>query len=188
MALQAPAKYQSQPAVKTATDRALDCLSKIQDAAGGFDSWGKKNSESCVQVIVALCELDISPDDPRFVKNGNSLPDNLFTYRLSNGSFRHVAGGVSHLMATEQGFYAMVARAAKLCGMNTEMEDDEILNTLAQFGDYVSAGAWARESLASCYREWILDQADLNVEPHRVILRCEIAQMVYNLLGCAELL
>ena len=82
----------------------------------------------------------------------------------------------------------MVARAAKLCGMDTELESYEIRNTLAQFGDYVTVGAWAQESMAFCYREDILDQSDLNVEPYRPILRCEMAQMLYNLLGSAKLL
>ena len=70
MALQALAKYQDQPAVAQATEEALTCMSKMQDAEGGFSAWGEKNSESCVQMIVGLCELGISLDDPRFVKNG----------------------------------------------------------------------------------------------------------------------
>ena len=82
----------------------------------------------------------------------------------------------------------MVARAAKLCGMDTELETYEILNVLAQFGDYVTIGEWARESMAFCYGEDILDQSDLNAEPNRAILRCEIAQMLYNLLDSAKLL
>lgn len=82
----------------------------------------------------------------------------------------------------------MVARAAQLCGMDTELETYEILNALAQFGDYVTVGEWAREGLAFCYGEDILDQSDLNVEPNRAILRCEIAQMLYNMLAKAKLL
>ena len=57
MALQALAKYQAQSAVKAATDKALTCLSKMQDSDGGYASWETSNSESVVQVIVALCEL-----------------------------------------------------------------------------------------------------------------------------------
>ena len=82
----------------------------------------------------------------------------------------------------------MVARAAKLCGMDTALENYEILNVLAQFGDYISIDAWARESMAFCYGEDILDQSDLNVAPKRAILRCEIAQMIYNMLREANLL
>ena len=344
MALQALAKYQEQPAVKTATEEALNRLSKMQDVDGGYASWGTTNSESVVQVIVALCELGIDIEDSRFVKNGKSLLDNLMTYRNNDGSFRHTSDGRgSDQMAAEQGFYgivaamramqgknslyrmsdcsirvskntgvdtiglpgkhadvqkvaitspgktfsdisahknqpaiealiargiingmgndsyapdetmtraqfativvkalgltpkasdvftdftadkwyapyigtayaygivngksattfdpegtitrqeaaAMVARAAKLCGMDTSLETYEILNALAQFGDYVTVDDWAKESMAFCYSEDILDQNDLDIEPKRAILRCEIAQMLYNMLGSTKLL
>ena len=344
MALQALAKYQTQSAVKAATDKALTCLSKMQDADGGYASWETSNSESVVQVIVALCELGIDLNDSRFVKNGNTLLDNLLSYRNADGSFSHTANGSGNdQMSSEQGFYgivaamraieeknslyrmsdcpirvsgnagmntiglpdkhadvqkvpvtvpgttfsditnhanktaieelaargiitgynatsfgpndtmtraqfativvrglglpltatnnftdvkagswyasyvgtaysygivngrtvtsfdpegtitrqeaaAMVARAAKLCGMDTELETYEILNVLAQFGDYIRIGEWARESMAFCYGEDILDQSDLNAEPNRAILRCEIAQMLYNMLVKAKLM
>ena len=344
MALQALAKYQSQTAVKNATDRALTCLGKMQDKKGGFSNSGTANVESVVQVIVALCELGIDFNDSRFVKNGYTLLDNLFSYRNTDGSFAHTADDSgNNQMAAEQGFYslaavmratqgknslyrmsdctirvsgnagvntiglpekhtavqkipvtapgttfaditrhknktaieelaargiivgynadsfgpndtmtraqfatiivralglplmttnkftdvkasawyasfvgsaytygivngtsastfnpdgtitrqeavAMVARAAKLCGMDTALENYEILNVLAQFGDYISIDAWARESMAFCYGEDILDQSDLNVAPKRAILRCEIAQMIYNMLREANLL
>lgn len=344
MALQALAKYQAQSAVKAATDKALTCLSKMQDSGGGYASWETSNSESVVQVIVALCELGIDLNDSRFTKNGSTLLDNLFSYRNADGSFSHTANGSGNdQMSSEQGFYgivavmramqgknslyrmsdcsirvsgnagldtiglpgkhadvqkvpvtvpgttfaditnhanktaieelaargiitgynatsfgpndtmtraqfativvrglglplmttnnfsdvkagswyasyvgtaysygivngrtattfdpegtitrqeaaAMVARAAKLCGMDTELETYEILNVLAQFGDYMSIGEWARESMAFCYGEDILDQSDWNVEPNRAILRCEIAQMLYNMLVKATLM
>lgn len=70
-------------AVAKATEGALACMSKQQNAQGGYASWGNVNSESCVQMIVALCELGISLDDSRFVKNGNTLLDNLMTFYRS---------------------------------------------------------------------------------------------------------
>lgn len=343
MALQALARYQDQAAVKTAAERALTRLSSIQDTDGGYSSWGTANAESTAQVIVALCELGIDLNDPRFVKNGHSLVDNLMSYRGTDGSFLHTADGSgSNQMAAEQGFYAlvaalrasegrnslyrmddaavrmtdsavssnglpgkhadvkcpvvsvpgasfsdtdghpnqaalealaargiiagfddgtfaphatmtraqfaavvvrglglplqtsgnftdikpvdwcasfvgtaytygivngrtastfdpngtitrqeaavMVARAAKLCGMDTKMEENEIFHTLAQFPDCMTVGQWARESVAFCYSENIFDQSDLDAEPTRAILRCEVAQMVYNLLDRAKLL
>lgn len=111
MALQALAKYQDQKAVKTATDSALTWLSKNQDSKGGFASWGTTNVESVAQVIVALCELGISLDDSRFVKNGHTLTENLLSFRQSNGGFYHVLDGSdgNNQMSAEQGFYALVA-------------------------------------------------------------------------------
>lgn len=346
MALQALAKYQEQAAVKTATDKALDCLSKMQRPDGSFASWGTTNSESVAQVIVALCELGISLDDSRFVKNGNTALDNLLTYQQSDGSFMHtVDGSGNNQMSSEQGFYSlvaalraatsksslyrmsdsisigeegstglkkgeglegkhgdvkampvtapgtnfddiynsanrsaievlaargiingkgnglfdpnanmtraefatiitrglglvpentgvftdvmpdqwyasyigtankygivngiggglfnpngtitrqeaatMVARAAKLCGMDTELSPSTIRDMLAQFGDYVTVASWAQTSMAFCYQEGILDQSVLNIEPVKPILRCEIAQMLFNMLTKANLI
>ena len=342
MALQALANYQSQPAVKPAVERAVDCLSAMQDRDGGYSSYETPNAESVVQVIVALTALGIDLDDPRFVKDGTLL-DSLLRYQQPDGSFRHTAGGEGdNQMAAEQGLYglaaalraaqdrtglydmsdvegtvadaatpasglpgkhadvksvpvtapnatfsdlaghenqaavealasraiisgkgdgtfapdatmtraefavivvralglegkttdaftdvpagqwyapyvgtastygvisgvgggrfnpygtitrqeaaSMVARAARLCGMDTGLGEVEIRNTLAQFGDYMTVAAWAKESVAFCYRADILDQSDLEVAPTAAIRRGEIAQMLYNLLSSAKLL
>ena len=342
MALQALAKYQSQPAVKTATDEALNCLSNMQDDNGGFSSWGTANSESVVQVIVSLCELGIDYNDSRFVKNGFTLLDNLMTYRNDDGSFRHTANGSgSNQMAAEQGFYGIVAvmramqgknslyrmsdaisftestetvvglknknpvvqkmniinpgktfedivahkditaiealasrgiingktensfepnstmtraefatiiarglglpqksnaifsdvtandwfynyvgtaytygiikgvsenefnpngtitreeaavmvtRAAKLCGMDTEMDTLAARDVLAQFFDYVKASDWSQSSLAFCYSKKILDDSVMDIKPKEAVTRAEIAAMLFNMLSLAKLL
>lgn len=341
MVLQALSKYQEQERVKTAAEKALTCLSKRQEADGGYSSWGSTNSESVVHVIVALCELGIDVNDARFVKNGKTLLNNLLSFHQADGSFLHMSSGSgSNQMASEQGFYAlvaaqrakegkpslyrmrdvsikisntsseglsgkhkdvkksavsipnktfpdiaqhknheaiealaqrsiingtpdglfspnksmtraefstivvkalglepkadtafrdvtsdawyapyvgtahrygivsgigeqkfnpsgtitrqeaalMVARAAKLCGMDTTMDGNAVRDTLAPFGDYVTVSSWAQSGVAFCYREHILDQSDLKIEPIRPILRAEIAQMLYYMLSSAKLL
>ena len=82
----------------------------------------------------------------------------------------------------------MVARAAKLCGLDTAMSAAATKDMLAQFGDYRGVASWAKEPLAFCYSAGILDQSDLNIEPTKAILCCEIAQMLYNMLTAAELI
>lgn len=345
MALQALSKYQDRMDVQKAVAQALDCMSKKQDEQGGFSSWGTANSESVVQMIMALTELGIPLDDARFVKGGHTLIDNLLTYRNADGSFNHTKDGTGvSQMATEQALYglvaaqrardgknslyrmediekrgdfaptetagtglpdkiadvkpmpviypgktfpdidshanrsaiealasrgiingmgsgtfspdktmtraeftaiitrglglapkadnsfsdvppaqwyapyvgaaasygivngvggnrfnpsgsitrqeaaAMVARAAKLCGIDISMDDTAVRDMLAQFGDYVKVGGWARGSVASCYSEGILDQSDLEIRPAMAITRGEIAQMLFNMLGRANLL
>jgi len=89
---------------------------------------------------------------------------------------------------TRQEAAAMVARAAKLCGLDTAMDAAATKDMLAQFGDYRSVASWAKEPMAFCYSANILDQSDLNIEPTKAILRCEIAQMLYNMLTAAELI
>ena len=349
MALQALAKYQDNPEVKAATDRALVFLSGLQDENGGFSSGFSEGSsavESAVQVLVALSELGIPIDDPRFVKNGNTLVDNILSFRNPDGSFRHSPDSIEgNLMSTEQALYGlvaaqralegrnslyrmsdavkrgefittasieiiglpgkhtdvrkvevispgrtfmdvrnhlnqgaiealaergiitgksenlfepdatmtraefaaivtrglglpertvtvftdvetaawfaravgtayyyeiitgtsattfnpsgtitrqeaavMVARAGRLCGIDTDLNDREILNILAQFGDYRTAAYWAQEALAFCYREGILDESEFYIQPLAEITRGEIAEMLYQLLGKANLL
>lgn len=110
MALQALSNYQEQAEVKAATDKALAWLSSVQDAQGGFSSWGEANSESVVQVIVALTSLDIPLDDSRFVKGGHSLLENMLSFYQPGKGFLHVqSGGGNSLMSSEQGLYAMAA-------------------------------------------------------------------------------
>ena len=344
MALQALAKYRSQPEVEAAVAGALACLSAMQDADGGFSGWDSASSESVVQAIIALCELGISLDDPRFVKNGKSLLDKLLTYKNDDGSFNHTEDGEgSSRMSAEQALCAlaavhraaegrnslynmtdtplaggmedkpqvglagkhsdvtaqevvspgktfadtaahenkyaieqlaargiingksdnefdpnatvtraeyaaivtrglglphklhsftftdvqpgdwhfdyvftayeyrivsgvgegmfnpdgtitrqeaavMTARAAAQCGMKTELNDDAIRNILAQFGDYKAVADWAGEAMAFCFDSGILSDEDFDIQPGAAVKRCEIAQMLFNMLSKAKLL
>lgn len=109
MALQALSRYRGDAAVDAAVSRAVDRLSGMQKPTGGYEGWGVDSCESVAQVIVALNELEIDLEDPRFVKDGVGLLDNLLSYRLEDGSFAHMPGGESDLLATEQAFYALVS-------------------------------------------------------------------------------
>lgn len=109
MALQALSKYQNKKEVKHATEKALNCLSKIQNKDGGYESWGSVNLESSAQVLTALCELGISPKDKRFVKNGNTVIDNMMTFYTKEGFLHTRDGSGNSMMSTEQAFYALVS-------------------------------------------------------------------------------
>jgi len=89
---------------------------------------------------------------------------------------------------TRQEAAVMVARAARLTGMNTDMGRIEIINTLAMFGDYRTASDWAWESLAFCVGESIIDDYEFYLQPLAPITRGEIAEMLYRLLDRANLL
>ena len=82
----------------------------------------------------------------------------------------------------------MVTRAAKLCGMNTELDTLAIRDVLAQFFDYVKASDWSQSSLAFCYNEKILDDSVMDIKPKEAVTRAEIASMLYNMLSKASLL
>jgi len=106
--LTALAPYKDREEVRPAVEGALDWLSSVQLASGGFGS--PETSESAVQTIIALTSLDIDPaGDARFVKNGHSVLARLLEFRLPDGSFRHVPGGQSDSLAT---LYALLGLTA----------------------------------------------------------------------------
>lgn len=133
MALQALAPYYGTHAnVKTAVDRALTKLSSMQGATGGFCSWGTINSESSAQVIVALTALGINPDtDSRFIKNGYSAVDALYAYSVEGGGFRHVLSGNCDGMASEQGYYTLVAYSRLLAGKTSLYDMSDVTLSIA---------------------------------------------------------
>ena len=131
MALQALAAYYKTDAkVKEAADKAVTCLSKLQNSTGGYDSYGSVNSESAAQVITALTALGIDPDiDARFVKNGASVLDSLCGFYVDGGGFRHVSDGKLDPTATAQGYYALAAYY-RFAGSQTALYDMTDLDTV----------------------------------------------------------
>ena len=114
--------------VRKAAEAALECLSGLQSAQGDFFSWGTQNSESCSQVIIALCALGIDPlCDERFIKNGVTLWDGLMRYRREDGGFLHSFSydsnnptslpDASNSMAGEQALLALCALIRQKKGM-----------------------------------------------------------------------
>lgn len=333
MALTALSEYTSVAEVSEAVERSVNYLSSQQLESGGFSGADGENLESSVQVMVAMTSLGIPDNDERFVKNSNSVYDNILRYKSESG-FSHELNGAVNEMSNEQALYALaahdravnernrlydmsdVAKAeestentdvseklpivnesvsfddvdelhgkkeieelakygvingksenifapedsmtraefaaivvrglgynaedaensitgrfddvqrsdwfagyvglAEQCGIingisETEFSpngiitreqaavmvsrammvggignievggESEIRDILSQFGDYTSVSDWARESLVVCYRENILSQSDMTIEPQRPIMRFEVAKMIYNM-------
>jgi hypothetical protein len=213
MALQALARYQDRADVKAATGRALDGLSKMQGSDGGFN-YGSSDatSESTVQVLVALNALGIPADDPRFVKNGNTLVDNILSFQNSDGSFSHTSDGSgNNQMSTEQAFYGLVAarRAAEgknslydmsdtrqltmdngqlsigLPGKHTDVKKGAVTMPGKTFADVKNhANQTAIEALAA--REIINGKSDTAFDPDGPVTRAEFAKIVAFSLGLPE--
>lgn len=118
MALTSLAPYRASRAdIAAAIERGLSVLSSLQGEDGGFGDAGSATSESCAQVVVALSALGIDPaSDARFAKVGGSVLDALCAFAVPGGGFKHVADGEVNGMATEQGFYALVAYERLLSG------------------------------------------------------------------------
>lgn len=129
MALQALSNYTDNSEVSNCVNKAISFLSASQNKNGGYSSWGTENSESCAQVIVALCELGISPLDERFEKNGKNLADNLMSYYTIGDGFKHTYDGDgSNQMATEQCFYSLVSLKRFMNGDNSLYDMSDVRN------------------------------------------------------------
>lgn len=212
MVLQALSEYQDNDKVKSATEKALDCLSHMQKENGGFDSFEAENSESSVQVLVALCELGISIDDPRFVKSGKSVLDNIFSFSDNEKGFKHMHGESTNLMATEQAFYALVALkrfnegknslynmsdaisvsssdtafAIGLPGKNADVKKQDIIYPDKTFSDISTHVNQAAVEALSC-RNIINGKSDDIFEPDSTMTRAEFAAIITRSLGLTSI-
>lgn len=103
MAVQALAPYQEQPKVKVALEKALPWISG--------NIFATSNSEAISQTILALCALNIDPEnDTRFIKDGQTLLDELNRFRTEDAMYMHeLQNGTSNLVATYQALLAMEA-------------------------------------------------------------------------------
>ncbi len=108
--VQKSTKKQVSKTVGQVVEEALHALSGVQQSSGGFVTYGEETCESAAQVITALCTLGIDPQtDARFLKNGNSVVDALFSYQCTDGGFAHTVRGQSNSIASEQAFCALVS-------------------------------------------------------------------------------
>lgn len=139
----------------TAIDQALDVLSAMQNDTGGFSTTGGQGPvetvESCAQVLTALCALGIDPEtDPRFIKGGKWMVENLLSYHLGNSGFMHVKPGSGNNgggeagkvngMATEQGYYALVAYQRMKNGQTSLYNMSDVKLTIGGAGDGKGTG------------------------------------------------
>jgi len=181
----------------------------MQKENGGFSSYETENCESSVQVLVAFCELGIPIDDTRFVKNGKSVLDNLFSFYDNGKGFKHIHGDSTNLMATEQCFYALVALkrtsegktslydmsdakrlnvssgATELAGKNADVKKMNVINPGKTFADIVGhKDKTAIEALAS--RGIINGKTENGFEPNSTMTRAEFATIIARGLGLPQ--
>ena len=198
-------KYRNDEKADTAVNKAVDYLSSAQNDNGGFSGWDGESSESSAQVLTALCELGISIDDSRFVKNGNTVLDSLMRFYIPKNGFSHILSGECDQMATEQGFYALAAARRAENGLKTlyDLSDSIFIrdsetdfglpdknpdirykNVIAfkTFNDIAGHKNQAEiESLAS--RGIINGMTDTEFNPNATMTRAEFATITVNAMG-----
>lgn len=140
-------------------------------------------AEFCTIVVKAL---DIKPLESRVFSD---VPSGLwYSGYVGAANSNAIVNGVGNSKfnpngtITRQEAATMVVRAAKVLGLKTAAANAE--TTLSRFSDSAKVASYAKEPLAYCYNSGILE-AEASIQPTKAILRCEIAQMVYNLLKIA---
>ena len=81
----------------------------------------------------------------------------------------------------------MVSRAAAIMLQNFgQSQSAETLakgkELLVKAADNAKVSVWARDAVADCLGQGIMESGE-NLQPQKAILRCEIAQMIYNMLN-----
>ena len=124
--IQALAPYKSDSTVSEAIARAVNVLSEKQNENGGYSSFGTVDCESACQVISALTALgtDVQTDS-RFIKNGNTLIDNILTFKNADGGFAHKENGKSNNIASYQALNSLVDYHNFISKGNTEIFEFE---------------------------------------------------------------
>ena len=173
MALTALTAYPERKDAASAAQKMLAYLSKEQRASGGFALYDVENCESAAQVVMALRAQGISLTDSRFVKNGKSALDAMNAYRLSDGTYRHEAGGESDTIATEQAFLALLAAS----------KDTSIYRLAARaFRDEAEISDWARDAVLLASEKGIIAGDQGRFAPKRALSRAELAQILVRAL------
>ena len=85
---------------------------------------------------------------------------------------------------TKEEAAVMIARSAKILGMNTEYASTR--DILSEFVDYITVSDWAESGMAFCYDNRILSNEETEIKPKSNVNRAEVAVMLYNLLRRAE--
>jgi len=181
MALQALSSYTERADVAEALERAVERLSLLQKEDGSFASFGVVSVESTAQVILALCELGISLDDPRFVKNGNTLLSDLLSYQKKDGSFSHEKEGKVNGVATEQALLAMVAAQRQRDGHKGVYDMDDRYEK-PRFAD--TRGHWAEESILFCVDSGLFQgTGERQFSPEQPMTRAMLVTVLWRMAG-----
>jgi len=154
MALQALAPFYGAAGyedVTAAIDRAVIVLSLKQQETGGFSTMNAETSESCAQVVTALCSVGIDPDkDSRFIKNDISAVDNMLSYHIDGSGFMHTKAnaanngggpdGTVNGTATVQCCYALAAYDRLTKGQSSLFDLSDMTLTVGGNGDDSGTG------------------------------------------------
>lgn len=109
LAITALSPYRNEEEIAPALKSALQYLQNHQSRNGSFYENGQPSTSAIAKVIVALNCLEISIDDPRFLKNGENLAQVLLRYVSLDGGFQEGEQEGSDVIATENAILALTS-------------------------------------------------------------------------------
>lgn len=89
---------------------------------------------------------------------------------------------------TREEAIALVIRAMKLAGMETEVSSTEIETSLSQFPDSGAISNWAKAAIISAVKNGIVNGTETGLKPNSSITRAETASIVQRVLKKAKLI
>lgn len=107
MVITALANHKDIAGVNDLIQSSLKYINDNQLSTGGFEAWGAENPYTISAVIQALVANNIDVFSSQWTKNGSTMVDALFTYRVDNHFKYSASWGTDEAMVTEQAFAAL---------------------------------------------------------------------------------
>jgi hypothetical protein len=83
----------------------------------------------------------------------------------------------------------MIARAMRITGLKSEMNDSEISALIANYADGTAASDYAKTSIATCLKTGVITgRTSDTIAPKDCITRAEVAVIVQRLLKKSDLI
>ncbi|MDW7672088.1 MAG: S-layer homology domain-containing protein [Bacillota bacterium] len=189
--LQAFSRYQDDAEVKEATEKAVKWLINQP----------MNSTESVAQTIIALSVLQLDLMEERFIREENSLLDQLTQYHNTDGGFAHTLGGGSDQLATQQALMALTAYERylneapdlfDLKEIEIEQEEQTAVTeepvTEIHLADEAHISAWALEWVKKAVAYGLMSGVsaeELRFDPKRELTRAEFAVLMAKIHGAA---
>lgn len=192
MAISSLVNYKDiRPEVKTTIDKAVNWLSSVQQASGGFIADGKENSESASQVIIALASADIDPQGPSFTKANGNVVENLLSYQSKDGGFANLKNEKSNQIASEQALLALLAldhyskNLPSIYQFANQEIEKEVATIIPDFADVDQISDYALQSIYDVFDKGVMvgvEKNPLRFAPKQNLTRAQFTAILVNLL------
>ncbi|OXM84502.1 S-layer homology domain-containing protein [Paenibacillus rigui] len=162
--------------------------SAIDEAAGRLFMLGRDEEEFSPDSTITRAEyptvllrvLGLMNENPA-AEFGDIQQDDWFSRSVAVAAGKGIVNGFSDGTYRPEGSLSrmeamvMVGRSLKLIGAGSPMTESEVNSILAAFEDEASIPDWAREAVALCIQQGIIEGQDQSIQPSSVLTRAQAA-------------